>query len=553
MTDRPVLKDFGNTIEVRTLDDYATGGGYDALKFTRSASALEPVSPQRGGRDFGYCKVWAAMSARQLMDELAAELDLRAAYLGAEAGVAARLVNSFSYNETSFVIIAKQTVEAGNLTIANDTAALHLSKEAREKLANDLDGFHRKFGGYYCHTVVLGGEVYVAYQCTMSTKARAQDVSAEISGTYPDLGSLMVKVSKVMSETSSESQWRMTAQTLGAGGTLDPFDPEKPETVRAAVMKFLRDFEANVRKNPQPYYGRYDGYWRFFDEAADLKGRVYETSLIVDALSDWATGYADVLATIHAFLDPANREGYHVDSESRTRLLAMEREILAAWKILKGRYSVMEMFGDFVPPEQIEGIGDHPPAGYREAVEAMRTQLRTQMFHGQRVYMRFPASALNVGKASMTIPAEEQGEEIPGKTGLDGESWPYVRLSASQKQTYILRPVNKKDGDQLCHGDKVRIEQVEPAYKGQQLYMPDRWRVCTVWTAIYKGTESKKYEWTVTIDGCADATRVVSTDDTIRLTNMNDANWFMCPVWTDYLGVTKDVGDDWKMNFAHSP
>lgn len=542
----PGLDAFGDTMEVRSLSDYATGQGYDALKFVRATTALEPFTPTAAGRSLGNTRVWAATSARELVQKLESEIDMKATYLGAEGGFAAKLIESFTYNETSFMVVARQTIEAGSLTIVNDPGRTRLSEDAAQRLKTDLAGFHRKYGGYYCHTVVLGGEVYVAYQCTLRTRERATEVSAKIEGSYPGLGSLMAKMSTTMKDTEKESRWTMTVQTLGAGGTIGEFDPGNPESVRKAVMKFLETFAKNVQEKPEPYYGQYDGYWRFFAEAEQLKAKVYATSLVVDELCDWGTAYADLIASINAFLDKDNGEGYSPAAADRVPLEELRDRIRGAAKALAHEFARMESFDDFHRPGEIATLRDHDPAAYRKTVEEWRRRLVSQLVYGQEIILYWEASNYYLDKASMSLP---QGEpEFDASESPLGEQWPYLRLSHVHATRYRLRGRDKDDGELLQNGDVIRIEQIEKAYRGQQLYMPWRFNVWTVWSASFDGNEHKKYEWKVKlVSGKAGAP--VTTASKMKLINENAPEFWMYP-YGDYLGVTKKAKDDWKVRFV---
>lgn len=542
-----------NSITVKTLDNYAPGVGYDALKFNRAYKAIAPIDAHRGGRDDNFCTVWAALSARELIKEMQSEFDLRALYLGAEAGVSAKLLGTFKSSETAFTVVARQTIQVGVDTIVGATEKVDLIEDARDRLKNDLSSFHRTYGGYFCHSVVLGGEVYVAYQGTMTTRERAKEVSGQLSGSYKTLGSFMAEVSSKMKETSKHSRWQMTAHTLGAGGSLDDYDPEKPETVEAAVRKFLRDFAENVRKEPKSYFGQYDGYWRLFREAEPLKDELMALGDIVDALCGWATDYADLLASIHAFTDPDNQEGYHVDAASRDALEAMETEITDVWEELKKRYARMELFDDYIRPEEIEGVKDHPPSQYRKKVEAMRERFRKQLQHGQVVYLAFPDSGYQVKGTSWSLPA---GATPPDNDAAEplGAGWPYIRLSLTSADPYRIKPVGKKEGDMLCHGDTVQfVQTAEKDFDGHQVYMSVKAGIWTLGLAPYEGGRGNQYKWTVNIVGCRDTSRVITTGDTVWIGNVSDPSCFMCIYYTDYLCVTRSASDEHKIRLLNSP
>lgn len=546
----PGIDAFGDTIEVRSLGDYATGQGYDALKFVHATPALETFQPTPAGRSFGNTKVWAATSARELVQKLEAELDMKATYLGVEGGVVAKLIESFTYNETSFMIIARQTIEAGSLTIVNDPGKIRLREDASERLQTDLARFHRKYGGYYCHTVVLGGEVYVAYQCTLRTRARASEVSAKIEGSYPDLGSLMAKMSATMEATEEESRWTMTVQTLGAGGTIGEFDPTDPDSVREAVMKFLETFEKNVREKPEAYYGRYDGYWRFFAEAEQLKEKVYQTSLVVDELCSWGTAYADLIASINAFLDPENGEGYSPSAADRVKLEKLREAIRTGAKTLADEFARMELFDEFHLPQDIEALREHDPEGYHETIENWRDRLVPQLVYGQEIILYWEASNYYLDEASLSVRRDEP--EVDPAESPFGEQWPYLRLSHVHATKYRLRGTGEKgkDSEVLRNGDVIRIEQIEEAYRGQQLYMPWRPGVWTVWSASFDGNEHKKYEWKVVLtNGKMEDKDPVTTSTEMKLVNENAPDYWMYPSG-DYLGVTDRATDDWKVRFV---
>jgi hypothetical protein len=94
----------------------------------------------------------------------------------------------------------------------------------------------------------------------------------------------------------------------------------------------------------------------------------------------------------------------------------------------------------------------------------------------------------------------------------------------------------------------IRIEQIEKAYRGQQLYMPSRPGVWTVWSASFDGNQHKKYEWKVkSVSGKVGAP--VTTASKMKLMNENGPKYWMYP-YGDYLGVTKNAKDDWKVRFV---
>ena len=539
--------DFSNTLTVRSLKDYATRTGYDALKYIRSSAAINPVEGRQSGTSTNNFSIWVATSANDLIEKMSLELDLRAYYLGAEAGVAAKLISTFEMKETSIIIIARQTIEARNETIVGEN--LTLSDEAMTRLQNDLGQFHRKFGGYYCHTVVMGGELYVAYQCVTTTRKRATDISGKIDVTVPDVGSLMASMSSIMSTEAKDTRWRMTAQTQGAGGTIGDFDPSDPASVQKAILDFMRTFEEEVRKNPEPYYGEYDGYWRYFDAAAPLKNEVLEASRKVEALSDWGAEYADNLATINAFLDPKNTEGYLVTEQKRKEINALKKEIEDVWKTLRDAYDVMELFEDFRHPSEIEGVKDHPPVEFAKKIEAIRKALLAhlvKMGQSLRITLTEPGRHLHdsAGNNASVAPQDE-----PDEKPAEGQ---YVRLAKQAHTKYVLKPVTKKAGDDLCHGDIVNlVHDGGGKLKGQMIYMPDVLGIWTVRLFNYDKNHHEKYEWRVNIEGCKDKTRRVTTSDTLWFANMNDETCYLCVNSTDYLGVTRSDRDEWKIGLSH--
>jgi hypothetical protein len=540
-----------DTLDVHTLDDYRTAAGYDSLKFMRAYPALLPIEPVSAGRPDSYSQVRVAGSARELSEQSDIDLDLKVAYLGGEGGVASRLVDSLSFNETSVVVIANLSQVVSSLTISDAAEKIALSDDALDKLKSDLNAFHRKYGGYYCHTVNLGGEIYVAYQITLTSRTHAQTLRAKLEGKYKGAAmvDLMVGIQKDLKESAMAYQWRLAVQKIGAGGPLPDFDPKQPDEAGKKIIAYINDFIRDVEKDPKPYYGKYDGYWRFFDEAAPLRKEVFRIGRIVDELSAWASDYADVLATIGAFLDPDNREGYHLDPASRAELEKLRDEIVGVRKKLQAAYAEMQGFDDFVPPTRIDGVKDHPPHAYRDKVEGMRTRLLTQLFHGQKVVLHWPVSNLFLDKASLSMPAE--GDAPRGSGDAPREDWPYLRMSHTGRQIYQLQPVDAKAGELLKHGQKVRIEQLEKGYVGQQLYMSDIWGKWYIQSATYVGAEHQKYEWIVEIEGCKDSKRVVTTGDRVRLSNAGKRKYFMFPKG-EYLGVTDKDADDWRVTFRHA-
>ena len=543
--------EFSNTLTVRTLKDYATGAGYDGLKYVRANPAIKRIRPDTDGQSSGDFQMWVAASARELINEIKAELDMRAYYMGAEAGVAAKLISTFEMKESSFIIIARQTIEARNQNITRKGPAVKLTKDAKRRLAKSLDSFHRKYGGYYCHTVIMGGELYVAYQCVMTTTDRATEVSSKIDVSVPDIGSLMANVSAVMTSEAKDSHWRMTAQTQGAGGTIDDFDPSDPDSVRAAIMKFMRDFAKNVHENPEPYYGQYDGYWRFFEEAEPLKQKIIEADKKVEAISKWCVTYADQIATINSFLDPASAEGYHLTAADEKNLKKTKKEIEGVWKTLREAYATMELFEEFKSPDKIDGVKDHPPEEYAKQIKEWRTKLLAHLIKmGQNLCITLTESGCHVHHD------KEQMMQAAPDSDAPEDKWPadgrYVRLSTTKSTAYQFKPVTKKDGDYLCHNDVINLTHVlDDEFKGHMIYMPDVVGVWTVRLFDYVKSHKKKYQWRIKIADCDDVSRRVSTKDTLWITNMNDETCYLCVNSTDYLGVTRDDSDEWKIKLSH--
>lgn len=537
------------TLEVKTLIDHTTGGGYDCLKFIRANSAIEQITPESSGQSGGDFNMWVATSARDLVKKMSAELDMRAYYMGAEAGVVAKLISNFEVKETSVIIIARQTIVARNLNIAGTSDELYLKKEALDRLARDPGRFHAKYGSHYCHTVVLGGELYVAYQCVMSTKKRADEVSLKIDGSAPEIGSLMANVSAVMKSESEDSRWQMTAKTQGAGGVIGDFDPSKPETVQKAVMDFMRDFEKNVRSDPEPYYGLYDAYWRYFEKAEPLKDLVNQADTKVEALLDWATSFSDQISTINSFLDPTNEDGYLVTDSDRKKLDSLRNEIEGVLKKLRDAYGLMELFEEFKSPQEIEGVGDHPPESYTRKLDNWRYDLLAHLVKaGQNLIIDFPDSGDHVCPNTDMMVGGAEGSEDNGPAS--GE---YVRVSPDKSRAYELKSVNKEAGEYLCHDDIVKIAHtLKGDFKGQMIYMPDVAGIWTVRLAPHVQGDTKKYQWRIKIQGCKDTARRISTTDTLWLTNINDETCFLCKSsWPDYLGVTRDNNDEWKIKLRH--
>jgi hypothetical protein len=396
--------------------------------------------------------------------------------------------------------------------------------------------------------VVLGGQVFVTYQLTMTSRADAKKVKVALDGKFENvstMGSFMASVQAEMSKTAISHRSSLKIHKIGAGGKLPEFDPTKPDEAAKAINDYINDFIALVEKDPKPYYGEYEGYWRRFSNALALRDKIIAKSHVVDDLVDCACAYADLLASINAMLDPANTEGYHVDKGSRAALEALSLDVSGAWKVLQNRYAEMLTFESYRRPPELADLKGRLPGDFAPKVDALRRRLLGQILHGQNVRMHFPVSNLYVAGSSKTLPSGEKpdGDAAP----LGDDVWPFLKVARTGAQRFRLRPVGKaRDGDALKHGDQVRLEQIDE-YKGQQMYNPSgRWAVRT---ATYVGGEHLKYEWKVLIEG-GKAGQSVMTDSTVKLVNMNDQSYMMYP-YNDYLTLTKDPGDDRKMHLLH--
>lgn len=538
------LEKFSDDFSVRTLSDYQVLSGYDALKYIGASPALTPVSPSKGGRPNQVINTMIASSALELAQSSALNIDMRAGYLGVSGGVASEIVNSVTESETSVVIVASLDYVRANVNVTNDQA-LDLTEAARA-LAADPDTFHKQFGGYFCNTVVLGGQLFVIYQLTMSSRTDASKVRVALDGKFENVGtmaSFMASVKAEMEKTRIAYRSSLKIHKIGAGGPLPDFDPNKPDEAAKAINAYINRFIADVEADPKPYYGEYRGYWRRFKELEPLREKVIAASRVVDALVASACDYADVTGIVAALLDPGSAEGYHLDETTRAELLALRGAVTEAAGLLHRAYAEMLGFDSYLPPERIPELAGRLPAVYRDKAEAIRTRLKTQILYGQTVTLHFPISSRVVSDASVSVPAGE----APAPEGGD-KDWPYLTVRVSGAQSFRLRPMDEaRNGEVVRNSDVIRLEQTVKAYQGQQIYMSDAGRA--VRTASYEGgQEAIKYQWRVRIDGGKDGV-VLTSDKAVKLVNLNwNEEWFLHPGSNGYLYVTNDGKEDWKLH-----
>ena len=533
------LVDIDDTV-VCGLADYHVGIGYDRLKANPRFNALAAPEPKEAGTTKQESNVWVAVSAQDIAKNMDLGVDMRAAYLGAEVAVAASLVRAFEASETSITIVASLWERVDSLTLEGQS--LDLSEEAAAALAEGTDRFHTKYGGYYCHTIHRGGRLYVAYNVKLTTRKATEDMALSIEAKFKDLASLAAGLKTHLEESGQSYEWQIHIEKIGAGGPLPDWDKSDPEEASKMIKEYLNGFIADIEANPQPFDGHYRGYWIPFSNMDGLRQQVIAANDKAEALGAWAEDYVDVMAAARGILDPKSREGYAVDSASRTSLETALAQAGADLRAIQDAYGKMLHFDDFQTPETLKeaGVLKHSPGELSTTVEAIRTQVKTQICYGMKVHATFPNSSWNVGKSSDSMPSDAEEDT--------NESWPWVRVDKSTAQAYTIISATKKNGEPVRHGDKVRFQSTESGETNKQIYMPSSGYYVKL--ATFEGKEDYKYTWIVDISG-GKKDQILTSAVTSKIKNDGDPKWFWCP-WKEYLAETSDAKNDWHVKISRA-
>ena len=528
-------------ITVNGLKDYEVGLGYDGLSAASRFNGLEAPKPEVGGTIKQDGNVYVAISAHDIARKMDLGVNLKAAYLGADVAVGANLVRAFEASETSVTIVANIWQRVDNLNLEGQK--IDLNGDAKAALDEGDEAFHKSYGGYYCHTVHRGGRLYVAYHVKMTTRKAAKDLAAYVEANFKDLAKLAAGLKTHLEDTKESYSWEIHIEKIGAGGALPDWDKDDPEAASEMIREYIDKFLADTEANPLPYDGDYRGYWIIPSVKADgLRQAVIEADGKVDALSDWAEAYVDVMGEVRGILDPNSKEGYAVDTASRDRLSDIFTEAENDLEAIRTAYGNMLHFSEYKSPETLkeDGVLKSTPSETLEEIKGIRTQVLTQICVGQNVRMSFPDSGWWIWKSADSMPAD--AEEDPN------ESWPYVRLSKTESQPYTIVSSDKAVGEPVRHGDVIRFQSTEATEKNKQIYMPvSGWYVKM---ATYEGGEDYKYEWVVDIEGAADG-QVLTNSVLSKIKNQdrNDVFWFPK---NEYLGETNNDNDDWHLKIQRA-